>query len=220
MHAARARGLSALGMKPVAAGADVVGGERLNEDVAALRAASSFDPGLQLINPWCLASPIAPHIAAAEEGVRITPAPILDALATLRQRADVVLVEGQGSINHPGYSGVTVGLLHGSCPDAMILCHQASRQYIGDYRQASWLRLPPLSEYVKAYEALAGMVSPSKVIGIALNTYDLSEDEAREACRKATEETGLPATDPVRFDPAPLIDAIAAAHQTHTRTTK
>lgn len=101
LHAARARGLSALGMKPVAAGADVVGGERLNEDVAALRAASSFDPGLQLINPWCLASPIAPHIAAAEEGVRITPAPILDALATLRQRADVVLVEGVGGFRVP-----------------------------------------------------------------------------------------------------------------------
>jgi uncharacterized NAD-dependent epimerase/dehydratase family protein len=130
--------------------------------------------------------------------------------------ADIVLVEGQGSINHPGYSGVTVGLLHGSCPDAMILCHQSSRQYIGDYRQASWLRLPPLAEYVKAYEALAGMVSPSKVIGIALNTYDMTDDEAREACRRAAEETGLPATDPVRFDPAPLLDAIQAAHRSHT----
>mgnify|MGYP006217029763 CR=1 FL=1 len=71
LHVARAQGLTALGMKPVAAGTEMVGGERLNEDVAALRAASSFDPGLALLNPWCLASPIAPHIAAAEEGVRI-----------------------------------------------------------------------------------------------------------------------------------------------------
>ena len=151
---------------------------------------------------------VADFIAGAAEQITVKGA----------ENADVVLVEGQGSINHPGYSGVTVGLLHGSCPDAMILCHQSTREYIGDYRQASWLRLPPLSEYVKAYEALAGMVSPSKVIGIALNTYDMSDDEAREACRKATEETGLPATDPVRFDPAPLLDAIAAAHAKHVRT--
>jgi uncharacterized NAD-dependent epimerase/dehydratase family protein len=97
----------------------------------------------------------------------------------------------------------------------MILCHQSTREFIGDYRQASWLRLPSLNEYVKAYEALAGMVSPSKVIGIALNTYDMSDDDAREACRKAAEETGLPATDPVRFDAAPLLDAIAKAHREH-----
>ena len=51
--------------------------------------------------------------------------------------ADIVLVEGQGSINHPGYSAVTLGLMHGSCPDAMILCHQSTREYIGDYRRGS-----------------------------------------------------------------------------------
>ena len=101
LHVARAQGLTALGMKPVAAGTEMVGGERLNEDVAALRAASSFDPGLALLNPWCLASPIAPHIAAAEEGVRIAPAPIVDALGALRQRADVVLVEGVGGFRVP-----------------------------------------------------------------------------------------------------------------------
>lgn len=132
---------------------------------------------------------------------------------TLRgaEGADIVLVEGQGSINHPGYSGVTLGLLHGSCPDVMILCHQATREYIGDYRKASWLKIPPLSEYVRMYEAIAGMVHPSKVIGIAMNTYDMDEAAARAACERAAAETGLPCTDPVRFDPAPLLDAIANA---------
>lgn len=101
LHAARAQGFTALGMKPVAAGAELVDGEQVNEDVAALRAASSFDPGLALLNPWCLASPVAPHIAAEEEGVRITPGPIVDALAVLRERADVVLVEGVGGFRVP-----------------------------------------------------------------------------------------------------------------------
>src|SRR5437764_554468 len=125
--------------------------------------------------------------------------------------ADVVLVEGQGSINHPGYSGVTLGLLHGSCPDALILCHQSSREYIGDYRQAAWLRIPPLSEYVRLYETMGSTIHPTKVIAISLNTYDLTAAEARRACEAAAAETGLPATDPVRFDPAPLIEAVAAA---------
>jgi D-glutamate N-acetyltransferase len=127
--------------------------------------------------------------------------------------ADIVLVEGQGSINHPGYSAVTLGLLHGSCPDGLILCHQTTREYIGDYREAAWLRIPPLSEYVKMYETIGSAVHPTKVIGISLNTYDMSDDGARRACEAATKETGLPATDPVRFDPAPLLNAVRKARE-------
>ena len=101
LHAARASGIKAVGMKPVAAGADWIDGEFLNEDAARLRAAGSFDPGLALLNPYCLASPIAPHIAAAEEGVRIEPARIAAALATLRGQAELVLVEGVGGFRVP-----------------------------------------------------------------------------------------------------------------------
>jgi uncharacterized NAD-dependent epimerase/dehydratase family protein len=125
--------------------------------------------------------------------------------------ADIVLVEGQGSINHPGYSAVTLGLLHGSCPDGLILCHQSSRVYIGDYREESWLRIPPLVDYVRWYESIAAAVHPTRVLGISLNTYDLTAAEARRACDRAWEETGVPATDPVRFDSGPLLDAIEAA---------
>ena len=125
--------------------------------------------------------------------------------------ADVILVEGQGSINHPGYSGVTLGLLHGSCPDALILCHQSTREYIGDYRRAAWLRIPPLTEYIRLYETIGSAVHPTKVIGISLNTYDMTDADARQACDQAARETGLPATDPVRFDAAPLVDAVVNA---------
>ncbi len=134
--------------------------------------------------------------------------------------ADVVLVEGQGSINHPGYSGVTLGLLHGSCPDAMILCHQSTRQYIGDYREAAWLKIPPLKEYVRLYESIGAAVHPTKVIGISLNTYDMSDADARRACDEAQRETGLPATDPVRFDPGPLVDAIASGRERYLESRK
>ena len=101
LHAVRAKGLTALGMKPVAAGAEIVKGEFINEDAARLRAAGSFDPGLALLNPYCLKSPIAPHIAAAEEGVAIDPAPILAAFAKLQAQAELVLVEGVGGFRVP-----------------------------------------------------------------------------------------------------------------------
>jgi dethiobiotin synthetase len=100
LHAARARGLTALGMKPVAAGAQLVGGQWINEDAEALRAAGSFDPAGAL-NPYCLNTPVAPHIAAAEEGVELAPAPILAALAVLRAQAEVVFVEGVGGFRVP-----------------------------------------------------------------------------------------------------------------------
>ena len=74
--------------------------------------------------------------------------------------ADIVLVEGQGSLNHPGYSGVTCGLLHGSCPDALILCHQATREYIGDYRKAAWLKIPPLERVCAAVRDGRGVRPP------------------------------------------------------------
>lgn len=101
LHAVRAKGLTALGMKPVAAGAEMVKGEFINEDAARLRASGSFDPGLALLNPYCLASPIAPHIAAAEEGVVIEPGKIREAFAALTEQADVVLVEGVGGFRVP-----------------------------------------------------------------------------------------------------------------------
>ena len=165
-----------------------------------------------MIEGWGLAvdAVVADFIAGAAEWLTVEGS----------RNADVVLVEGQGSINHPGYSGVTLGLLHGSCPDALILCHQSTRQYIGDYREAAWLRIPPLSEYVRLYESIAAAVHPTRVIGVSLNTYDMSDVEARRACDHAQRETGLPATDPVRFDPGPLVNAIAEERERYLRRRK
>jgi uncharacterized NAD-dependent epimerase/dehydratase family protein len=177
----------------------------LNERGVRTRFAATGQTGI-MIEGWGIAvdAVVADFIAGAAERVTIEGA----------KNADVVLVEGQGSINHPGYSGVTLGLLHGSAPDVMLLCHQATREYIGDYRRASWLRIPPLAEYIRLYESAANAVHPSRVIGIALNTYDLDDAAARRACEEAARETGLPATDAVRFDPAPLVDAIVTARTT------
>jgi uncharacterized NAD-dependent epimerase/dehydratase family protein len=124
--------------------------------------------------------------------------------------ADIVLVEGQGSIVHPSYSGVTYGLMHGTLPHAMVLCAQPSRKAIN---RQEWVPIPPLAELVRMHEASLAPLRPSKTIAIALNTYDLSDADARAAIRDAEAETGLPATDPVRFDPAPIADAILAFHQ-------
>jgi uncharacterized NAD-dependent epimerase/dehydratase family protein len=173
---------------------------RLNERGIRTRFVATGQTGI-MIEGWGIAvdAVVADFIAGAAERL------VLEGSAN----ADVVLVEGQGSINHPGYSGVTLGLLHGACPDALILCHQTSRKYIGDYREAAWLRIPPLEQYVHWYESIASAVHPTRVIGISLNTYDLNDLDARRACAQAEQDTGLPATDPVRFDPSPLVNAVA-----------
>jgi len=101
LHAARRSGLRALAMKPVAAGAQWIDGRLVNEDALRLLAAGSFDPGLDTLNPYCLASPIAPHIAAQEEGVHIETESIRAALNRLRAQADCVFVEGAGGFCVP-----------------------------------------------------------------------------------------------------------------------
>ena len=124
--------------------------------------------------------------------------------------ADIVLVEGQGSIIHPSYSGVTYGLLHGSLPHAMIMCAQPTRTAINNH---PWVKIPPLPEFIDMQERAAAPLRPAPVIGVALNTYDMDEAAARAAVERLGRETGLPTTDPVRFDPSAIVDAIDAFHR-------
>ena len=126
--------------------------------------------------------------------------------------ADIVLVEGQGSIIHPSYSGVTYGLLHGSMPHAQVMCAQPSRVAI---RHNEWMRIPPLPEFIAMHERAA--LRPAPVIAVALNTLDMTDADAARAVDRTAADTSLPTTDPVRFDPAPLVNAIDAFHRSRAR---
>ena len=117
-------------------------------------------------------------------------------------------IEGQGSINHPAYSGVTLGLLHGSAPHVMLLVHEPGRTHL-DMPGGS--PIPPLAELIADYERIARHVRPAPMVGIALKTNRLDEDDARAAIDAAARETGLPADDPVRFGAGTLLDAVLAA---------
>ncbi|MFW6382803.1 MAG: DUF1611 domain-containing protein [Haloferacaceae archaeon] len=119
---------------------------------------------------------------------------------------DVLFVEGQGSIVHPAYSAVTCGILHGSMPDALVLCHVAGREAIHGYESFS---LPPLSEYVDLYESLSAPVHEAAVVAGALNTQGIEEDAAAsQAIEEYAGAIDAPATDPVRFDPDEILDAV------------
>jgi len=127
---------------------------------------------------------------------------VLDGVA---RGGELLWVEGQGSLLHPAYSGVTLGLLHGSAPHTYVLCHMAGEPYVdGDERYA----IPPLSELVDLHERMSLLARPAKVAAIALNTRLLEEDGARRAIADTEEETGLPADDPVRFGATKLVDAV------------
>jgi uncharacterized NAD-dependent epimerase/dehydratase family protein len=120
----------------------------------------------------------------------------------------VLFVEGQGSITHPAYSGVTLGLIHGSAPHAFVLCHRAgSTEHEGFEAHP----LTGLAELVDLHERISLRARPAKVAAVAVNTRGLDDEPARAAIAQAAAETGLAADDPVRFGPDRLLDAVLAA---------
>jgi uncharacterized NAD-dependent epimerase/dehydratase family protein len=126
--------------------------------------------------------------------------------------ADVLFVEGQGAINHPAYGAVTLGLLYGAAPDALVLVHLATRTHMDGFG-TPLLSLPRL---VEQYEALCSAVKPAAVAGVALNTHGLDDGAAQREIERARTETGLPCDDVVRFGPDALYAAMAPrfAHKT------
>jgi uncharacterized NAD-dependent epimerase/dehydratase family protein len=110
-----------------------------------------------------------------------------------------IWVEGQGSLLHPAYSGVTLSLIHGSCPDGLILCHRAGDTHIRHYT----VPIPPLAQLVNLYETVCNAsrpatMKPARVIGIAVNTSLLSAKAAETYCTEVRQQTGLPVADPIR----------------------
>jgi uncharacterized NAD-dependent epimerase/dehydratase family protein len=118
---------------------------------------------------------------------------------------DLLLVEGQGSLSHPAYSGVTLGLIHGSAPHAYVLCHEAGSTEVEGFPGHPLL---PLPELIELHERISLPARPARVVAIALNTRRLDDAEARAAVAAAEEQTGLVADDPVRFGAERLVDAL------------
>jgi len=125
-----------------------------------------------------------------------------------RRGGKLLFVEGQGSLVHPMYSGVTLGLVHGSTPHAFVLCHAAGATEI---EGCPGHPIPPLRELVELHERISLPARRATVACIALNTAALeSEEEARRAIAKVADETGLPVDDPVRFGAQHLLDSLLA----------
>jgi len=120
-------------------------------------------------------------------------------------RGDLLWVEGQGSLIHPQYSGVTLGLYHGSAPHALVLCHVAGETHLEGLPEHP---IPPLPELVELHERSSLPARPAKVAAVALNTWKLDEGEARRAIAEAQAATGLVTDDIVRFGAARLLDAV------------
>jgi uncharacterized NAD-dependent epimerase/dehydratase family protein len=124
-----------------------------------------------------------------------------------RRGGELLWVEGQGSLVHPAYSGVTLGLFHGSMPHVLVLCHRAGATEIEGYPGHP---VPSLPELVALHETMSLRARPAKVAAVALNTAGLDDDEAAVAVADAARETGLPTADPVREGAACLLDAVLA----------
>ena len=123
-----------------------------------------------------------------------------------------VFVEGQGSIDHPSYSGVTLSLLHGTAPQALVLCHVHSRD---GRRHDEGSPLLPLAECMRLYETISVPILPAKVVGVSVITRGLNEVQARAELEQIERDLGVPATDPLRFGVEKVADALVAFFEQH-----
>lgn len=117
------------------------------------------------------------------------------------------IIEGQGSLFHPGYAGVTLALVHGSQPDALVLCHDPTRREIGGYPDFA---IPPLDEALDTYLRAARLTNPrARFVGIALNTSKMSATDSAAEMQATADRLALPCVDPIRTGVAAIVDALA-----------
>jgi uncharacterized NAD-dependent epimerase/dehydratase family protein len=128
-------------------------------------------------------------------------------------RGDWIIVEGQGSLDHPAYSSVTLGLIHGSTPHAMVMVHKPGMaDHDFDHLPEASFPIADLRGFIDLHERVAGMVAPAQVVAVALNTSLIADEAAARRMIAATEaETGLPTDDPYRFGAASLWASIRKA---------
>jgi uncharacterized NAD-dependent epimerase/dehydratase family protein len=152
-----------------------------------------------IIAGWgvCVDAVVSDFVAGAAEQL---------VLEAAKPSPDLILVEGQGSLGHPAYSGVTLGLMHGSCPDCLILCSAdpAEEVFRGVPR-------PSPARVARLYEEVAALIKPAPVVAVSLNTRGMEEREAQNLIAAVADETGLPAADPFRGSAKPILEAILQA---------
>jgi uncharacterized NAD-dependent epimerase/dehydratase family protein len=119
------------------------------------------------------------------------------------------VIEGQGSLFHPAYAGVTIGLIHGSQPDALVLCHDLARREIADY---PGFAIPTYDTAFETYLGAARLTNPAaRIVGVCLNTSQLEETDARRALADVAKRTSLPCCDPIRTGVASIVDRVLSA---------
>ncbi len=130
------------------------------------------------------------------------------------QHRRVLVVEGQGSLVHPSYSSVTLGLLHGCLPHALILCYKAGRETVTGLPH---LTIPPLPQIKTWFETMASIHQPCSVVGVAINGAALSDAAAVEEKQRISQELNLPACDVIRDGPGVLVDALMEFNRNRSR---
>jgi uncharacterized NAD-dependent epimerase/dehydratase family protein len=130
----------------------------------------------------------------------------IEALAPAREDGGWDVIEGQGSLFHPSFAGVSLGLLHGAQPEAIVICHDPAREHM---RGIAGRPLPDLAETMAINLQLARLTSPDvRAVGVCLNTSSMDEATARRLCDEAEAALGLPATDPMRFGVEAIVETM------------